>query len=70
MKEYLEYSMEGGKVKSWKQFLEKDRKVIRYYAKFEVLKYIIHSYLSADTVEIREVNYNSSGSGSDLFLYY
>ena len=37
MKEYLEYSMGGGKVKSAKQFLENDRKVLRYYAKFEGL---------------------------------
>ena len=29
MKEYLEYSMGGGKVKSAKQFLENDRKVLR-----------------------------------------
>ena len=55
MKEYLEYSMGGGKVKSAKQFLENDRKVLRYYAKFEGLKYIIHYYLSDDTVEIREL---------------
>ena len=68
MKEYLEYSMGGGKVKSAKQFLENDRKVLRYYAKFEGLKYIIHYYLSDDTVEIREVNYNNSGR--DPFLYY
>ena len=61
MKDYLEYSMGGGKVKSSKQFLENDRKVLRYYAKFEGLKYIIHYYLSDDTVEIREVNYNNSG---------
>ena len=58
MKEYLEYSMGGGKVKSAKQFLENDRKVLRYYAKFEGLKYIIHYFLSDDTVEIREVTRN------------
>ena len=61
MKDYLEYSMGGGKVKSAKQFLENDRKVLRFNAKFEGLKYIIHYYLSDDTVEIREVNYNNSG---------
>ena len=61
MKDYLEYSMGGGKVKSAKQFLENDRKVIRFNAKFEGLKYIIHYYLADDTVEIREVNVNNSG---------
>lgn len=61
MKDYLEYSMGGGKVKSAKQFLENDRKVLRFNAKFEGLKYIIHYYLADDTVEIREVNYNNSG---------
>ena len=40
MKDYLEYSMGGGKVKSAKQFLENDRKVLRFNAKFEGLKYI------------------------------
>ena len=61
MKDYLEYSMGGGKVKNAKQFLENDRKVLRYYAKLDDIKYIIHYYLSDDTVEIREVNYNNSG---------
>ena len=61
MKDYLEYSMGGGKVKSAKQFLENDRKVLRFNAKFEGLKYIIHYYLADDTVEIREVNYTNSG---------
>ena len=57
MKDYLEYSMGGGKPKNAKQFLENDRKVLRYFATFEGLKYIIHYYLSDDTVEIMEVNY-------------
>ena len=61
MKDYLEYSMGGGKPKNAKQFLENDRKVLRYYATNEGLKYIIHYYLSDDTVEILEVNYNNSG---------
>ena len=61
MKDYLEYSMGGGKVKPAKQFLENDRKVLRFNATFEGLKYIIHYYLSDDTVEIREVNYTNSG---------
>ena len=60
MKDYLEYSMGGGKVKNAKQFLENDRKVLRFNAKFEGLKYIIHYYLSDDTVEIREVNTTNS----------
>ena len=61
MKDYLEYSMGGGKPKNAKQFLENDRKVLRYYATNEGLKFIIHYYLSDDTVEILEVNYNNSG---------
>ena len=55
MKDYLEYSMGGGKVKSAKQFLENDRKLLRFNAKFEGLKYIIHYYLVDDTVEIRRL---------------
>ena len=69
MKDYLEYSMGGGKPKNAKQFLENDRKVLRYFATFEGLKYIIHYYLSDDTVEIMEVNYNNSGRDAfPLFL--
>ena len=48
-------------IETQKQFLENDRKVLRFNATFEGLKYIIHYYLSDDTVEIREVNYNNSG---------
>jgi hypothetical protein len=61
MKDYLEHKLGGGKVPSQKQFLENDRKVLKFFAKFETLKYIIHYYLSDDTVEIREVHYHNSG---------
>jgi len=61
MKDYLEHKLGGGKVISQKQFLENDRKVLKFFAKFETFKYIIHYYLSDDTVEIREVHYNNSG---------
>ncbi len=33
MKEYLEKKLGGGKVTSEKQFLENDRKVLKFYAK-------------------------------------
>ena len=59
MKDYLEHKLGGGKVVSQKQFLENDRKVLKFFAKFETLKYIIHYFLSDDTVEIREVHYHN-----------
>lgn len=65
MKDYLEHRLGGGKVVSQKQFLENDRKVLRFNAKFESLKYIIHYYLADDTVEIRELH--TSNSGRDMF---
>jgi len=56
MKDYLEHRLGGGKVKPQKQFLENDRKVLKFNAKFDSLKYIIHYFLADDTVEIREVH--------------
>jgi hypothetical protein len=61
MKDYLEHKLGGGKVAPAKQFLENDRKVLRFNAKYDNLKYIIHYYLADDTVEIREVHANNSG---------
>ena len=56
MKDYLEHRLGGGRVTSQKQFLENDRKVLRFNAKFEALKYIIHYFLADDSVEIREMH--------------
>jgi hypothetical protein len=64
MKEYIEHSKGRGKVQSQKQFLEYDRKVLRFNAKFDSLKYIIHYYLSDDSVEIAEVY------ATNRYLYY
>jgi uncharacterized protein YdcH (DUF465 family) len=56
MKDYLEHRLGGGRVAPQKQFLENDRKVLKFNAKYDALKYIIHYYLADDTVEIREVH--------------
>jgi hypothetical protein len=61
MKDYLEHRLGGGRVAPQKQFLENDRKVLKFNAKYDSLKYIIHYYLADDTVEIREVHYHNSG---------
>lgn len=56
MKDYLEHRLGGGRVQSQKQFLENDRKVLKFNAKYDSLKYIIHYYLADDSVEIRELH--------------
>ena len=56
MKDYLEHKLGGGKVHSQKQFLENDRKVLKFNAKYDGLNYIIHYFLADDTVEIREIH--------------
>jgi hypothetical protein len=61
MKDYLEHKLGRGRVISQKQFLENDRKVLKFYAKYDTLKYYIHYYLSDDTVEVREVKIANSG---------
>jgi hypothetical protein len=69
MKDYLEHRLGGGRIPSQKQFLENDRKVLKFYAKHYNLKYIIHYYLADDTVEIREVYIPNSGRDDfPLFL--
>lgn len=59
MKDYLEHKLGGGKVHSQKQFLENDRKVLKFDAKYDGLNYIIHYFLADDTVEIREIHQNN-----------
>lgn len=53
MKEYLEKKLGGGKVNSEKQFLENDRKVLKFYSTFENVPHIVHYFLADDTIEVR-----------------
>lgn len=68
MKEFLEKSLGGGKVASQKQFLDNDRKVLRFYTRCEDLPFIVHYYLADDTVEIREVHHPNDGRDSFALL--
>ena len=61
MKEFMEKSLGGGRVKDEKQFLDYDRKVLRFFAKCGSLTYVIHYYRADDTIEIREVHFQNSG---------
>lgn len=56
----LNSSVLNGKVPSQKQFLENDRKVLKFYV-FSECPYLMHYYLADDTLEIREINYPNSG---------
>jgi len=60
MKDFMEHKLGGGRVTSQKQFLENDRKVLRFFAEDDH-PYIIHYYLADNTIEIREVNFANSG---------
>ena len=61
MKEYLEKKLGGGKVNSEKQFLENDRKVLKFFARYEGAPFIVHYFLADDTIEVREVALPNSG---------
>lgn len=63
MKEYMEKSLRtgGGKVNCAKQFLDHDRKVLRFFCGCEDLPYVIHYFLADDTIEIREVHHPNDG---------
>lgn len=60
MKDFLEHKLGGGRVTSQKQFLENDRKVLKFFCESEI-PYIIHYYLADDTMEVREVKAPNSG---------
>lgn len=60
MKDFMEHKLGGGRVTSQKQFLENDRRVLKYYV-FSDIPYIMHYYLADDTIEIREINHANSG---------
>ena len=57
MKDYMEHKQGGGRVMSQKQFLDKDRQVLRFYSTSSELPYIIHYNLSDDTIEVNEVHF-------------
>jgi len=58
--DYLEHKLGGGKVKSEKQFLENDRKVLKFYVQSDIL-FIFHYYLADDTIDIREIKVQNNG---------
>ena len=64
----MEKSLGGGRVKCQKQFLDNDRKVLRFYARFDDLPFIIHYFLADDTVEIREVHHPNDGRDNFALL--
>jgi hypothetical protein len=64
----MEKSLGGGKVNSAKQFLDNDRKVLRFYTRFDDLPFIVHYYLADDTCEIREVHHPNDGRDSFALL--
>ena len=62
--EYLEKKLGGGRVVSQKQFLDNDRKVLRFFVLCEGLQFVWHYFLADDTVEIREVHFPNDGRDS------
>lgn len=61
MKEFMEKALGGGRVKSEKQFLDNDRRVLRFYSRCDGLTYVIHYFTADDTIEVREVHFQNSG---------
>ena len=61
MKEFLEKALGGGRVASQKQFLDNDRKVLRFFTKGDGMPFIIDYYLADDTVAVREVHHPNDG---------
>lgn len=64
MLQYLEKKLGGGKVASQKQFLDHDRKVLRFYCTSNDRPFVIQYFLADDTVEIRETHHQNDGFDS------
>lgn len=64
----MEKSLGGGRVKCQKQFLDNDRKVLRFFARFDELPFVIHYFLADDTIEIREVHHPNDGRDNFALL--
>jgi len=62
--EFLEKKLGGGRVASQKQFLDNDRKVLRFFTVCEDLQFVWHYFLADDTVEIRECHFPNDGRDS------
>ena len=60
--------MGGGKIQSQKQFLDKDRQVLRFFTTCDDLPYTVHYYLADDTFEIRECHYPNDGRDAFALL--
>lgn len=68
MKNFMEKALGGGKVASQKQFLDNDRKVLRFFSKCNDLPYTVHYYLADDTIEIRECHHPNDGRDAFALL--
>lgn len=60
MKDFLEHSLGGGRPANWKQFLDHDRKVLRFYCSSGE-PFVLHYYLADNTIEILEGRAPNSG---------
>jgi hypothetical protein len=56
-RDFVEHTLGGVRVQSQKQFLDKDRKVLRFYAYCEEMPFTIHYFLADDTIEVKEVHF-------------
>lgn len=61
MLQYLEKKLGGGKVESQKQFLDNDRKVLRFWCDCEGRPFSIQYFLADDTLEVREIHHQNDG---------
>jgi len=60
MKNFLEKSLGGGKPANWKQFLDHDRKVLRFFCSSGE-PFTMHYYLADNTIEILEMRHPNNG---------
>mmetsp|Transcript_2158 Transcript_2158/g.5441 ORF Transcript_2158/g.5441 Transcript_2158/m.5441 type:complete len:518 (+) Transcript_2158:3540-5093(+) len=60
MKDFLEKSLGGGRPKPQRQFLDNDRKVLRFYVR-SGHNFLLHYYKADDTVEILECHFPNDG---------
>lgn len=67
-RDFVEHFLGGVRVQSQKQFLDNDRKVLRFFAKCEDLPYIIHYFLADDTIEVKEIHFSNEYYSLNAFI--
>lgn len=61
-RDFVEHYLGGVRIQSQKQFLDNDRKVLRFYAYCGETPVVIHYFLADDTMAVLEAHFSNEYS--------